>query len=295
MEFEHCCGELEMEEELAKFKEMGDVIATQGQEVVLALVVLIAGLIASKMLVRLFRRTLDKLPVKPAVVATMSNVFYVVLIMLATAMALNYVGIQAIIIRHILSAVILAAVALIVIFRPLLPTLPFKVGNTIMTGDLLGRVEATTFINTRVRTFDGKTVFVPNSKILNDYLINYHFTPSRRFNLDVGIGYDQDLIKAKQVLEAILVEDPRVMKTPRPVVYVMNLKDSCVELSARGWVPNLKYWQTRCDLLEKAKLRLDQEGIKIAFPQRDVHLYQGAAAPGFPEGGYEISEKGTTS
>jgi small conductance mechanosensitive channel len=64
-----------------------------------------------------------------------------------------------------------------------------------------------------------------------------------------------------------------VLKKPAPVVYVVNLADSCVELSARGWVENLKYWKTRCELLEKAKLRLDQEGIKIAFPQRDVHLY----------------------
>jgi small conductance mechanosensitive channel len=120
-------------------------------------------------------------------------------------------------------------------------------------------------------------------------VINYHFTPNRRFNLDVGIGYDQDLIKAKQVLEAILIEDPRVMKTPRPVVYVTNLAESCVELSARGWVPNMKYWKTRCDLLEKAKLRLDQEGIKIAFPQRDVHLYHETASPGFPEGEHQIS------
>ena len=112
----------------------------------------------------------------------------------------------------------------------------------------------------------------PNSKILNDYVINFHFTPNRRFELDIGIGYDQDLLKAKRILETIMIEDPRVLPTPRPVVYVLNLADSCVELSARGWADNLKAWKTKCELLEKAKLRLDQEGIRIAFPQRDVHL-----------------------
>jgi small conductance mechanosensitive channel len=91
-------------------------------------------------------------------VATVSNVFFVVLVVLAVAAALHYVGIQAIIIRRILSAIILVAVGLIVIFRPLLPTLPFKVGNTIMTGDLLGKVETITLINTRIRTARSSTI-----------------------------------------------------------------------------------------------------------------------------------------
>lgn len=116
--------------------------------------------------------------------------------------------------------------------------------NSIKTGDLLGKVEATTFLNTRLRTFDGKTVFVPNRKILDDYLINYHFTPTRR-----------------------------VKTTPRPVVYVLNLADSYVALGGRCWVDNLKYWVTKCELAEKVKLRFDREGILFAFPQRDVHLY----------------------
>ncbi|MFO7740254.1 MAG: mechanosensitive ion channel family protein, partial [Desulfatiglandaceae bacterium] len=169
------------------------------------------------------------------------------------------------------------------LFRPYIPSLPFKVGNTIKTGNLFGKVEATTFLNTRLRTFEGLTVFVPNSKILNDYVINYHFTPTRRVKLDVGIGYDQDVLRAKQVMEAIMVEDPRVKTKPRPVVYVLNLADSCVQLGGRCWVENMKYWVTKCDLVEKVKLRFDQEGIVIAYPQRDVHLYHETAAPAFPE------------
>ena len=91
------------------------------------------------------------------------------------------------------------AVGVIILFRPLIPTLPFKVGNTVRTGDLLGKIEATTILNTRMRTFDGKTFFVPNRKILDDIVINYHFTKTRRIKIDVGIRYDQDLMKAKQL------------------------------------------------------------------------------------------------
>ncbi|MBA7662533.1 Small-conductance mechanosensitive channel [subsurface metagenome] len=124
---------------------------------------------------------------------------------------------------------------------------------------------------------------MPNSKVLNDYVINYHFTKTRRIKVDVGIRYDQDLLKAKQVLETIMIEDPRVLLKPaRPTVYVLNMADSCVQLGGRCWVDNVKYWTTRCELIEKTKLRFDQEGITIAFPQLDVHHYHGNASPEFP-------------
>jgi len=165
----------------------------------------------------------------------------------------------------------LAAIGIIMVFRPLIPTLPFKVGNTIMAGDLLGKVEATTVLNTRLKTFDGKTVFVPNRKILDDIVINYHFTPTRRFELKINILYDQDLMKAKQILETIMVEDPRVNSTPRPIVYLMSLNKGYVELSDRGWADNLKRFVVTRELLEKIKLRFDQEGITLAMPQMQVH------------------------
>jgi small conductance mechanosensitive channel len=206
-------------------------------------------------------------------VSTASNVFYVVLLMIAVTTALHYAGIQAIVIRRILIAISVVAVGLIVIFRPLFPTLPFKVGNTIMTGDLLGKVEATTVLNTRIRTFDGRTVFVPNSKILNDYLINYHFTPDRQIRLVIGITYSSDLLKAKNILADIIAKDPRVLDKPAARVFVLNLTENSVELAVRPWVNNPDYWRTRCDLLEKIKLCFDQEGITIAFPQRVIHLY----------------------
>jgi small conductance mechanosensitive channel len=157
--------------------------------------------------------------------------------------------------------------------------MPFKVGNTVKAGDLLGKVEAMTFLNTRLKTFDGKTFFVPNRQILNDIVINYHFTQTRRIKIDVNIRYDQDLLKAKRVLEAIMTEDARVKPKPGPMVYVLNLASNCVELGGRCWVANKDYWVARCDLLEKTKLRFDNEGIRFAFPQLDLHLdsYSSAA------------------
>jgi small conductance mechanosensitive channel len=204
-----------------------------------------------------------------------------------TAAAVEF-GAKPVNVFRLLSIVALAAIGLMIFMRPFIPSMPFKVGHTVKIGDLLGKIEAMTFLNTRLKTFDGKTFFVPNTKILNDIVINYHFTSTRRVKIDVGICYDQDLIRAKQVLEAVMTEDPRVKTKPAPVVYVVNLADSCVELGGRCWVDNMDFWVARCDLLEKTKLRFDCEGIQFAFPQLDLHI-NNARVPAVETDGSRVS------
>ena len=123
-----------------------------------------------------------------------------------------------------------------------------------------------------MRTFDGRTVWIPNRMIINDYLINYHFTPNRRIHLDTLIRYDQDLLKAKEVIRGIMEADERVLEKPKPVVYVTHLKSDGVAVGGRCWVPNLKYWRARCELLERIKLGFDENSISFAHPQRDISI-----------------------
>ncbi len=271
-----------MESTFEKYKELGDLIASQGQTFVIALIILVVGLIVIKQVSKLIKHLLRRLALKPQTVSTVSNIISIILLVIVLAAALEQLGMNSLVIRRVIFLVSLAVIGIIAIFRPLIPTLPFKVGNTVKVGDLLGKIEATTLLNTRLRTFDGRTVFIPNSKIINDFVINYHFTATRRIKVDVGIGYDQDILKAKQILETIMIEDPRVKVTPRPTVYVLNLTNSCVQLGGRCWVDNVKYWTTRCELIEKTKLRFNHEGITIAFPQLDVHHYHGDASLEFP-------------
>lgn len=260
-------------DQFANLSRLKEVMTLYGQDLVQAMVILVAGLVAIQLFIKLVRRILGKLIPHVTLVSIICNTLYVLLLVVVITSALVLTGAHTTNVLRFLIVITLVAVAAIIIFRPYLPSLPFKVGNTIKTGDLLGKVEATTLLNTRMRTFDGKTVWIPNRKILNDYMINYHFTPSRRVHLDMRIRYDQDLMNAKQVLEAIMIEDPRVLKKPRPVVYLTHLLEDCVALGGRCWVDNLKYWSARCDLLEKIKLRFDNEGIAFAYPQRDVHVY----------------------
>ena len=261
-----------MEEQLAKYKMFSDIIMSDGLLILQALIMIVVGLILAKVIAKYFRIFFLRFGMKENLAATAGNSIYILIIVILLAIGAQWVGLEAVIIRRILIGASLAAVGLIIIFRPLIPTLPFKVGNTVKAGGLLGKVEATTLINTRLRTFDGKTVFIPNSKILNDIVENYHFTPTRQIRIGVLIPYEADLLKAKKAFFEIVTAEPRVLKSPAPRVRVLNLTEYGVEVGTRAWVKNLDYWVTRCDLLEKVKFRFEKDGIPFAYPQRVVHM-----------------------
>jgi len=261
-----------METDIQRFQELDDILILYGREIVQSLGILIIGLVAVKYLMRAVRLGLSKLTPNKATVGTVSNIIHVTLLVLVIAATLHHAGLQSLVLLRILSIAVLVVVALIFIFRPYVPALPFKPGNFIQTGDLLGVVESTSFLNTRLKTFDGKTVFVPNRMILNDTVINYHYIPYRQIRLVVTITYESDLLKAKNLLWKIFSEEPRILDSPAGRVFVINLTENGVELAVRPWVRNADYWRTRCDLLEVIKLRFDQEGIVFAYPQRVVHI-----------------------
>lgn len=260
-----------LESIIKRFHLLGEAMTQYGTRIALMLVVLIAGLVLARWIDKMLRKALLRLmPARPFI-NTICHLVYVIMVMAVISGAATEFGARPINVLRFLSIVALTALGLIIFLRPFFPTMPFKVGNTIKTSDLLGVVEGITFLNTRLRTFDGKTFFVPNRKIINDIVINYHFSPTRRIKIDVGICYDQDLHKAKQVFESVMIEDPRVKAKPAPVVYALNLASSSVELGGRCWVDNKEYWVIRCDLIEKTKHRFDYEGIQFAFPQLELH------------------------
>lgn len=271
-----------------KWERLGYILTNYGWDLILGLIVLFAGLVAVRLISKGLGKGLTHTPIKPAWRATLTQGITVLLYVIVLGVTMDLIGLKSGLLFKLVIVVALAAAAVIFLFRPYIPSLPFKEGNTIKTGNLLGKVEGTTVLNTRMRTFDGKTVWIPNSKILNDYMINYHYTPTRKIHLDVRIRYDEDLMHAKQVLEAVMIEDPRIKKSPRPVVYVTNLLADCVMLGGRCWVENLLFWRARCDLLEKIKLRFDSEGISFALPQRDVNIRYAGEEEGFEIGDPEF-------
>jgi small conductance mechanosensitive channel len=256
-----------------RLQSLGEALTLYGTRIALTLAVLIAGLMIVRWIDKILRKALFRLmPARPFV-TTICHAVYIIMVMVVIAGAATEFGAKPINVLRFLSIITLAAVGLVIFLRPFFPSMPFKVGNTIKAGDFLGIVENISFLNTRLRTFDGKIFFLPNRKIIDDIVINYHLTPTRRVEIDVDICYDQDLHKAKQVLESLMIEDPRVKDKPSPIVRFINLASNAVELGGRCWVDNDKWWATRCDLIEKTKHRFDNAEIKFAFPQMELHYH----------------------
>jgi small conductance mechanosensitive channel len=150
---------------------------------------------------------------------------------------------------------------------------PFKVGDYIEGAGTAGTVERIHIFNTQLKTPDNKIVIVPNAGITAGNIVNYSTTGTRRVDMTFGIGYEDDIDKAKAIISEMIHADARVLPEPAPVIAVAALADSSVNIVARPWVNSSDYWGLLFDLTEKIKKRFDAEGITIPYPQRDVHVY----------------------
>ena len=153
---------------------------------------------------------------------------------------------------------------------------PFKVGDYIVSEFGEGTVAAIGLVYTTLNTVDNKTVVIPNGSLSNSPITNATAEDFRRLDLTVGIGYQSDLRKAKEILLDIYTSHPCILKD-RPIqVFVDQLAASSVVIGGRGWTATGDYWQTRWDITEEIKLRFDEAGIQIPFNQLDVHVnYEG--------------------
>jgi len=161
-----------------------------------------------------------------------------------------------------------AAGVLMLIFKP------FKVGDYIEGAGIAGTVEIIEIFTTQLKTPDNKTVIIPNAKITGDNITNYTVKGTRRVDLVFGIGYGDDIDKARSIIKGIIDVDDRVIKDPEPMIVVSELGDSSVNFAVRAWTSVNDYWSFYFDTTEKVKKQFDAQGINIPFPQRDVHLYE---------------------
>ncbi|AFP32544.1 mechanosensitive ion channel family protein [Marinobacter sp. BSs20148] len=157
---------------------------------------------------------------------------------------------------------------LILIFKP------FKVGDVIEAQGYLGSVVEISILYTIVNTFDNRRIIIPNGDLSNSSLTNLSAYPTRRCDMSFGIGYGDDIDKAKATIKRLIEEDERALKDPEPMVVVGGLGDSSVNLTVRAWTKSADLWPFYWDMQERVKKAFDAEGISIPFPQRDVHMYK---------------------
>ena len=161
----------------------------------------------------------------------------------------------------------LAGGVMLLIFRP------FKVGDFINGGGHLGAVKSLTLFTTELATPDNVMLIVPNSDLWGHAITNYSINTTRRFDINIGVSYTDDLEKALQVMRDVCDAEPRILKDPAAYIYVDTLGDNSVNLVARVWSLSSDFWVLRSDLTRDLKLGFDRNGLTIPFPQRDLHVF----------------------
>jgi len=150
---------------------------------------------------------------------------------------------------------------------------PYDVGDLIDVGGVYGEVNKMTLVSTSILTLDNQMIVVPNNKIWGDVIKNVTAQDMRRVDMVFGIAYNDDITKAEEILNDILRSHDKILDNPEPMVRLHTLGESSVDFVVRPWVKIDDYWDVYWDVTKTVKLRFDDEGISIPFPQRDVHVY----------------------
>ncbi|WP_026810066.1 mechanosensitive ion channel family protein [Arenibacter latericius] len=151
---------------------------------------------------------------------------------------------------------------------------PFKVGDWISAQGVDGTVKEISIFTTKLSTAGNQIAIIPNGQLSNNNIINYNAQSTRRDNITIGIGYDSNIKQAREILLKICAEDENILKDPAPQVFVAELGDSSVNLSLRFWADTSVFWAAHFHVMEELKLRFDEAGIDIPFPQRVIHNAQ---------------------
>ena len=162
---------------------------------------------------------------------------------------------------------------LILLFRP------YKVGDFVEACGQAGVVREITIFNTVMTTGDNKTIILPNGAVSHGAITNYSTQKTRRVDIVFGVELyipKDDLRKAKDILNGLIAADDRILKDPAPMVVVSALGDSAVDITTRSWVATGDYWGVYFDLMENAKLALDEAGISVPYPQSEVQMHKAA-------------------
>jgi len=269
--------------DLEMVKSLQPLLITYSWKIISALLVFLIGKWIARKITKILVRLLESRQIDITLIGFLEGILYYALFITVLIAAAGQLGIKTTSFLAILGAASLAvglalkdslanfsSGVMLILFRP------FKVGDVVTVGGETGKVEQISVFSTILNTPDNQRKIIPNGSIANSTITNITANPTRRIDLVVGIGYDDDIRKAKVTLEEILAADSRVLRDPAPFVAVSELGDSSVNLVVRPWVAKENYWDVYCALTETIKITFDEQGISFPYPQRDVHLFQPA-------------------
>ncbi|MEE4659719.1 MAG: mechanosensitive ion channel domain-containing protein [Halieaceae bacterium] len=251
----------------------------------MALIIFIVGRMVVSAVVGVIRKLMSRAAVDDMLIGFITSIVRWVLLLFVIVAALDQLGVDTTSLIAILGAAGLAiglslqdslknfaSGVLLIIFRP------FTKGNFIAAAGEMGVVENIGIFTTTLATVDNKEIIIPNGAIYGGNITNFSARDTRRVDMVFGVSYDDDIRVVKAELEKIIAEDERVLPEPAPVIELGELGDSSVNFIVRPWVKSADYWQVLWDTQAKVKIRFDEVGITIPYPQMDVHFDNPAAA-----------------
>ena len=253
---------------------------TYAIKIVAAILIFLIGKWIARKIASLFTKLMEKNNIDITLVKFLDSIMYYILLIVVIIAAAGQLGINT---TSFLTIVGAAGLAIGLALKDSLSNVasgfmlilfhPFRVGDFVKVGGISGTVKTIDIFNTTMHTPDNQKVIVPNSKITSDVITNVTANEPRRVDLVIGISYDDDITKAKDLLKTIIKEEQRILESPATTIAVSELADSSVNFVVRPWVKKTDYWGVYYDLIEKIKITFDREEIHIPYPQRDVHLF----------------------
>lgn len=257
------------------------IVTDYGLQVLGALAVLIIGRMVARSLKKTVGRTMERRGVDATLIPFIQGIVYWLILAVVVIAVLNLFGIEATGLVAILGAAGLAvglalqgtlsnfaSGVMLLIFRP------FGVGDLVDAGGTMGKVDSIGLFSTTLNSLDNVRIIVPNGEVFGKTIKNFSANETRRIDLVVGVDYGDDLNLAQETMRRIVEADDRVLQEPALTVEVSEMADSSVNFVVRPWVKTADYWPVRFALMKALKEGLEDAGLSIPFPQRDVHLHQ---------------------
>lgn len=257
-----------------------DLAIFYGLNILYAVAILFFGRMIARVIKKMVTKAMNNAKLDTTLVSFISNIAYALISAFVFIAALNKLGIQTASLVAIIGAAGLAiglalqgslsnfaAGVMIILFKQ------FRVGDFIEAGGVSGTVDTLDIFNTVLLTANNQRIIVPNASITSGAITNYSTFDTRRIDITVGIGYEDDINKARSIITNIMEQDSRIIGDKGYTILVKEFGDNSVNLAVRCWTANGDYWNALFDLQESIKNAFDKEGVSFPFPQRDVHIY----------------------
>lgn len=255
-------------------------LQTWGLKLLAAVVIFLVGRWLARRLTTGMERMLGRAEIDITLIGFLRNITYAVLLVLVIMTSLSALDVPTTSMFAILGAAGLAvglalkdSLSNIASGVMLIVLRPFRAGDHVIAAGEEGVVIEVRVFQTRLRAFDQRVVILPNSEITTAPIINYTTLPTRRIDITVGVGYDDDLKRARELLLKIAADEPLALDEPAPFVQMANLGESSVDLIFYVFCNNGDYRQAKSNLVESVRDRLVEGGLSIPYPQRDLHVY----------------------